>query len=144
MKVGQLTQGQEPLESPALRMPMSPTLLLVDDEPDFCAALHDILEAAGYDVHEAPSASIALSILESITPDLILTDIMMPGEDGLSFLRKVRSRPSWSGIRAIVVSAKGMPEDIAAARHAGADGYLTKPFSARELRDTIDAFITKN
>jgi two-component system chemotaxis response regulator CheY len=69
---------------------------------------------------------------------------MMPGEDGLSFLQKVRSRPRWSGIRAIVVSANGMPEDIAAARHAGADGYLTKPFSARELRATIDAFITNN
>lgn len=121
---------------------MQPIILLVDDEPDFCSALHDILEAAGYDVHEASSVSEALSFLNRTVPDLILSDVMMPGQDGLTLLRQVRADPSWANIRTVVVSAKGLPEDIEAAREAGADGYLTKPFSARELLKTVDAFLT--
>ncbi|MEW6568337.1 MAG: response regulator [Chloroflexota bacterium] len=120
---------------------MPPIILLVDDEPDFCSALHDILEASGYDVHEASSAREALAVLDRIVPDLILSDVMMPGVDGLAFLRAVRARPEAARIKAVVVSAKGLPEDIEAARCAGADGYLVKPFSARELRETVDSFI---
>jgi DNA-binding response OmpR family regulator len=118
---------------------LKPSILLVDDEPDFCAALHDILEAAGFDVYNAPNAELALEILENHTPNLILTDVMMPGVDGLSFVRKVRARSDWAKIKTIVVSAKGMPEDIAAARNAGADAYLTKPFSARDLTEAVQA-----
>jgi DNA-binding response OmpR family regulator len=124
----------------AAGFPLRPSILLIDDEPDFCSALHDILEAEGFDVHAAPNVHGAMSILERLTPDLILTDVMMPGVDGLAFLRRLRSRPEWSRIRTIVVSAKGMPEDIAAAHHAGADAYLTKPFSARELKNVVEAF----
>lgn len=120
---------------------MPPTILLVDDEPDFCSALHDILEAAGYDVHQAATAREALALLDRLQPDLILSDVMMPGMDGLDFLRQVRARPQASRIKAVVVSAKGMPEDIEAARRAGADGYLVKPFSARELRDAVESFL---
>jgi DNA-binding response OmpR family regulator len=119
---------------------LKPSILLVDDEPDFCAALRDILEAAGFEVHNAPSVSAALTILEGFTPTLILTDVMMPGVDGLTFVRQLRSRADWAKIKTIVVSAKGMPEDIAAARRAGADAYLTKPFSARDLREAVEAF----
>lgn len=120
---------------------MSPTILLVDDEPDFCSALHDILEAAGYDVHQAASAGQALALLDDLQPDLVLTDVMMPGMDGLELLRQLRARPQASRIKAVVVSAKGMPEDIEAARSAGADGYLVKPFSARELRQAVESFL---
>ena len=121
---------------------MPQRILVVDDEPDFCAALHDILENDGYDVHQAPNALAALLLLENLLPDLILTDLMMPGMDGLAFLRKVRAHQSWKAIPAVVVSAKGTVQDIAAARDAGANAYLTKPFSARELRDTVKSFVT--
>src|SRR3972149_8923901 len=121
-----------------------PSILLVDDEPDFCAALRDILEGAGFEVYYAPNVGDALPVLERVTPDLILTDVMMPGVDGLSFVRQVRSRADWSKIKTIVVSAKGMPEDIDAARQAGADAYLTKPFSARDLREAVGGFTPSN
>jgi CheY-like chemotaxis protein len=117
-----------------------PSILLVDDEPDFCAALRDILESVGFEVLYAPNVGAALGVLEKVVPDLILTDVMMPGQDGLSFVRQVRSRADWSKIKTIVVSAKGMPEDIDAARRAGADAYLTKPFTARDLREAVGAF----
>lgn len=120
---------------------MPPSILVVDDEPDFCSAIHDILEAAGYHVHQAATATEALALLDRLVPDLILSDVMMPAMDGLTFLREVRARPGGSRIKAVVVSAKGMPEDIEAARLAGADGYLVKPFSAHELRDTVDRFL---
>ncbi len=120
---------------------MTHRILVVDDEPDFCAALHDILESDGYDVHQAPSALAALVLLENLEPDLILTDLMMPGMDGLAFVREIRAHQSWRGIPTVVVSAKGTAQDIAAARDAGADAYLTKPFSARELRDTVRSFV---
>jgi CheY-like chemotaxis protein len=123
-----------------MRRSLAHRILVVDDEPDFCEALHDILENDGYDVDRAPNAIEALSVLESVIPDLILTDVMMPGMDGLSFLRRIRSNPDWSKIPAMVVSAKGTPQDVAAATEAGADGYLTKPFSARELREAIRGF----
>jgi DNA-binding response OmpR family regulator len=117
-------------------------ILVVDDEPDFCTALHDILEGDGYDVEQAPNAMAALGLLERILPDLILTDLMMPGMDGLTFLREVRAHGMWKEIPAVVVSAKGTAQDKAAAREAGANAYLTKPFSARELRDTVRSFVT--
>lgn len=120
---------------------MSHRILVVDDEPDFCAALQDILESDGYDVHQAPNALAALLLLESLLPDLILTDLMMPGMDGLAFLRRVRAHHTWRKIPAVVVIAKGTPQDITAAREAGADAYLTKPFSADELRRTVKSFI---
>src|SRR3990172_3471444 len=84
---------------------LMPSILLVDDEPDFCAALHDILEAAGFEVYFAPSVGAALSVLEKVTPDLILTDVMMPGIDGLSFVRQVRSRSHSAKIKNNLVNA---------------------------------------
>jgi CheY-like chemotaxis protein len=117
--------------------PRSPSVLIVDDEPAFCFAMAEILRLNGYEVIQANSVHEALSTLENTMPDLILTDIMMPGSDGLAFIRQLRSRDVWAKIPTIAVSAKAMSQDRDAARDAGADGYLAKPFSAQELQDTI-------
>lgn len=122
---------------------MSASILIVDDEPDFCAALRDILEAEGHQVTIEPSASRALTRLETATPDLILTDLMMPGLDGIGFLRRLRERPTWSAVPAVVISARGMAEDLAEARAAGADDYLVKPFSADELRAMVASHVPR-
>ena len=122
---------------------MPASILIVDDEPDFCTALRDILEAEGHQVTVEPSASRALTRLEAGTPDLILTDLMMPGLDGIGFLRRLRERPAWSGICAVVISARGMAEDLAEARAAGADDYLVKPFSADELRAMVASHLRR-
>ena len=92
------------------------SVLVVDDEPAFCFAIAEILTLSGHQVQQAFSVSEALGILTGLTPDLILTDIMMPGSDG--------------------------PQDRDAARRAGADGYLAKPFSAQELQAAISVYTT--
>lgn len=116
------------------------TVLIVDDEPAFCFAMAEILRLSGYEVHQTHSAFEALEALRDISPDLILTDIMMPGADGLDFIRQVRAERAWAHIPTVAVSAKAMAQDREAARVAGADGYLAKPFSAQELKATIRRF----
>ncbi len=113
------------------------SVLVVDDEPDFCQVVKEILSIDGMLVSEAHSVIQALAALAHKAPDLILTDVMMPDIDGLDLVRSLRSEPSWSRIPAVVVSARVLEEDRAAALQAGANAFLPKPFTARELRETI-------
>ncbi|NIM93146.1 MAG: response regulator [Anaerolineales bacterium] len=119
-------------------------ILVIDDEPSFCTVLSEILRSFGYHVQQAHSVDQALQVLEREPPDLILTDIMMPGTDGLTLIRQLRANPRWSSMPMIVVSAKSQPEDIAASEEAGADGCLIKPFSAGELREAVNAHLKPN
>lgn len=115
-------------------------VLIVDDEPAFCFAMAEILRLSGYRVHQTHSVHEALELLRDITPDLILTDIMMPDADGLEFIRRVRAQQKWARIPTVAVSAKAMVQDREAAQVAGADAYLVKPFSAQELKAMIRRF----
>lgn len=112
-------------------------ILVVDDEPSFCTVLSEILRSFGYMVRHVYTVRHAYELLEEEIPDLILTDVMMPDIDGLTFIRQMRANPERSSIPMIVVSAKSQPEDIAATKDAGADACLIKPFSARELRQVV-------
>ena len=116
-------------------------ILVVDDEPSFCTVLSEILRSFGYFVRQAHDAHHAIELLQKTTPDLILTDVMMPGMDGLAFIRQIRSDPTRSSIPTIVISAKAQAEDIRASKEAGADACLVKPFSARELRDVVHKYL---
>ena len=116
-------------------------ILVVDDEPSFCTVLSEILRSFGYSVRQAYNANHAFELLKKSLPDLILTDVMMPGMDGLTFIRQIRADPDRSSIPTIVISAKAQAEDISASKEAGADACLVKPFSARELRDVVHKYI---
>jgi CheY-like chemotaxis protein len=116
-------------------------ILVVDDEPSFCTVLSEILRSFGYFVRQAHDAHHAIELLKKTTPDLILTDVMMPGMDGLTFIRQIRSDPTKASIPTIVISAKAQAEDIRASKEAGADACLVKPFSARELREVVHKFL---
>ncbi len=116
-------------------------ILVVDDEPSFCTVLGEILRSFGYYVRQAYNAHHAIELLDITPPDLILTDVMMPGMDGLTFIRQIRSDPTRSSIPTIVISAKAQAEDIRASKEAGADACLVKPFSARELQEVIHKFL---
>jgi two-component system, OmpR family, response regulator len=115
--------------------------MVVDDEPDFCAVVSELLRISSVQVQQAHDAAEAMILLDEATPDLILTDVMMPGMDGLSFVRHVRADPSLASIPTIVVSARVRPEDKEAALLAGADGFLPKPFTWRELLLAINPYL---
>lgn len=108
-------------------------ILLVEDEE----ALREIVtfnaQNAGHTIVGSDNANDALMILEDFLPDLILLDIMLPGLKGDQFLALIRSNPKFSQIPVIIVSAKSSEEDIVRVLEAGADDYLTKPFSMKVL-----------
>lgn len=116
-------------------------ILVVDDEVTYCDVVADILESYGFGTHIAYSAGGALALLESIKPDLVILDVMMPEVDGLTMLRQLRSHSEWTDIPVIVASAKVLPEDISAAFDAGADVFLPKPFTAKELKTALREFM---
>lgn len=116
-------------------------ILVVDDDTSFCAIMKEFLKGDGYDVHLAYDVPHALSLLEHLTPDLILADIMMPDIDGLYLIRSLRSKPIWADIPTIVVSARTLPEERSAAKEAGADAFVSKPFSFGDLRTMIHSFL---
>ena len=116
-------------------------ILVVDDEPNFSAILSEILRSFGYIVHQVYSVPDALELIEEERPDLILTDIMMPGIDGLTLVRKLREDPIWSSIPTVVVTAKAHPRDVETTLSTGADACLIKPFSATDLRITVKSFL---
>jgi len=110
--------------------PAPTTLLLVDDEPTLREPLAEYLTRQGFVVQEAESAAAARTKLAQATPDLVLLDIMMPGEDGLSLSRHlVESRR----LPTILLTAKGEAMDRIIGLEIGADDYVTKPFEPREL-----------
>jgi CheY-like chemotaxis protein len=132
----------DPHTTPAGSLPSAPSILVVDDEPAFCDVVCEVLQMFGFDVRHALSARVALKLLATQKPDLIMTDLMMPGIDGLHLLRRLRATPAWSHIPTIAVSALGSPEEQSAAKQAGADAYLAKPFSVDQLRMTINQFLS--
>lgn len=118
-----------------------PTVLIVDDEPAFRAVVSEILQLYGYQVYQANGVDEALTILDNHHLDLILTDLMMPDTDGFVLIRKLRRSPDWADIPIVVVTAKAAPDESAAANAAGANYFLTKPFSALELRQVLGKFL---
>jgi CheY-like chemotaxis protein len=113
------------------------TILIVDDDVAYCAAMGEILDSAGFRTLSANSVNEALWILTDTTPDVILSDTMMPLTDGASLLRILRKVDRFRDIPIVTVSARAMPSDRAEAFAAGANGFLAKPFAARELLDEI-------
>ncbi|MBX7223234.1 MAG: response regulator transcription factor [Blastocatellia bacterium] len=117
-------------------MKKTPTILLVDDEPQILRALRPSLQVRGYDVRTARNGLEALEELHKLVPDLIILDLVMPEMSGLEVCRQVRT---FSQVPIIVLSAKGAEGDKVAALDAGADDYVTKPFGMDELMARIRA-----
>ncbi|MDJ0919874.1 MAG: response regulator [Henriciella sp.] len=117
-----------------------PRLLIVDDDRDLREDLKQYLTIEGYDVTEAENASAARRALHAEEPDLILLDIMMPGEDGISLCRSLaRSKP----IPTIFVSARSDDIDRIVGLEVGADDYVSKPYNPRELLARIKSVLRR-
>jgi DNA-binding response OmpR family regulator len=116
-------------------------IFVIDDDTSFCAIMKEFLKGDGFEVYLAYDVPHALRLLEVFKPDLILADIMMPDIDGLWLIQNLRSKPIWADIPTIVVSARTLPEERTAAKEAGADAFVSKPFSFGDLRTTIRSFL---
>uniref|UniRef100_B8HKU0 Two component transcriptional regulator, LuxR family n=1 Tax=Cyanothece sp. (strain PCC 7425 / ATCC 29141) TaxID=395961 RepID=B8HKU0_CYAP4 len=112
---------------------MSAHLLLVDDEPGLREAVQAYLEDSGFSVAAAPNAQAGWELLQQQTPDLVITDIMMPQVDGYQFLQQLRDDPRYSRLPVVFLTARGMTKDRIQGHNAGVDAYLAKPFDPDEL-----------
>ena len=113
---------------------MSGQLLLVDDEPGVRVSVKEYLqEVGGFDVQVASNADEAWQMLQKKTPDLVISDIMMPQVDGYQFLKKLRDDPRFKALPVIFLTARGMTTDRIQGYQAGVDAYLPKPFDPDEL-----------
>lgn len=116
-------------------------ILLVDDTVELAENLSDILSMEGYDVMHASNGEVATQWLETNTPDIIITDVVMPKMDGLQLVTWVRSNPSITGIPVIVLSARAMDQAVSEGLAAGANLYLKKPCDIDYLLDAIKMLI---
>jgi DNA-binding response OmpR family regulator len=115
-------------------------VLVVDDDPDVRSFLDDYLSAHGYTVDAADGGPAMRRALESRVPDLVLLDVGLPGEDGLSLARYLREHHD---LGVIMVSGAGDPVDRIVGLEVGADDYVTKPFDPRELRARIKSVLRR-
>ena len=115
----------------------TPHILLVDDEPNIVMSLEFLMRKNGYQVGIARNGTEALAAITQTPYDLVLLDVMMPDVDGYQVCRQIRERPSRAQTKVIFLSAKSQPTDVAQGYAAGADLYIPKPFSARQLMDKI-------
>jgi putative two-component system response regulator len=120
------------------------TLLIVEDDPAMLVAFRDILESSGYTVNTAANGSDALRLLQEVNPALIMSDISMPGMDGIELYKEVRRRPEGAAIPFIFVTARGTREDVFAAKALGVDDYITKPVTSHELLAAVQARLQRS
>jgi DNA-binding response OmpR family regulator len=116
---------------------MAKKILIADDEANIVTALEFLLQHEGYEVLIARDGEAALSMIESARPALVLLDIMMPLKSGYEVCKRIRERPELAAIKVVMLSAKGRDAEVNKGMAMGADLYVTKPFSTRELMGQI-------
>ena len=116
------------------------TVLVVDDEPIVRDVVVRYLERAGFDTVEADDGDRARRLLEQETPDVVVLDVMLPGTDGFELCRWIRGR---SSVPVILLTARGDEDDRIVGLELGADDYVTKPFSPRELTARVRAVLRR-
>jgi two-component system, OmpR family, phosphate regulon response regulator PhoB len=117
-------------------------ILIVEDQPDIRKLIRMTLEFEDYEIHEAADGAFGLRMASAVGPDLVLLDVMMPGElDGLQVCQRIKSDPKLAGLKVVLLTARGQARDREAGQLAGADDYLVKPFSPLQLIETIERLV---
>ena len=114
-------------------------MLAADDDPDILALVRFRLERDGYEVLSAPDGETALELALARTPDLALLDVMMPRLDGCEVTRRLREHGPTTAIPIILLTARVQEPDVRRGFEAGADDYVTKPFSPQALAERVQA-----
>ena len=112
---------------------MSDKILIADDEPNILISLEYLMKREGYEVHVARDGQEALDVLRRERPRLVLLDVMMPRKTGFEVCQELRADDAVKDTLVLMLTAKGRDTDIAKGMGVGADAYMTKPFSTKEL-----------
>lgn len=120
---------------------MTHKLLVADDEPNIVISLEYLMKREGYQVLVATDGNQALETIQREKPALVLLDVMMPGKTGFEVCQAVRADPALEGVRILMLTAKGRDTDISKGLALGANAYMTKPFSTRELVQKVAAML---
>jgi CheY-like chemotaxis protein len=121
----------------------TPRILVVDDNPTNLKLVSDVLAFDGYRILKAVDAEEAQSLIQQCPPDLILTDIALPGMDGLTMTRLLKDDPKTRHIPIVALTAFAMKGDDQKAQVAGCDGYITKPIDTRKLSSQVAEFLAR-
>jgi two-component system alkaline phosphatase synthesis response regulator PhoP len=116
---------------------MAKSILVVEDEPNIVLSLQFLMKKAGFEVRVARDGEEALAAVQERAPDLMLLDVMIPKRDGYDICQTIRANPEWNSIYIIMLTAKGREVDREKGMALGADDYVTKPFSTRDLTEKV-------
>jgi phosphate regulon transcriptional regulator PhoB len=122
---------------------MTQEVLVVEDEPDILALIVHHLSKDGFRCRTATDGPEALARLRAALPDLIVLDLMLPGIDGLELTRRLRAEPAWAAVPIIMLTAKADEVDRVVGLEIGADDYIAKPFSPKELLARVRAVLRR-
>ena len=120
---------------------MKKSVLVIDDNQDILFIVRTMLEENGYEVDCASTGPEGISRVNTLTPDLIILDILLPDMDGMEVLKTIKENPDTSSIPVMLLSAKIKSKDIEAGYRARADYYMTKPFTSAQLINGISLLI---
>ena len=112
---------------------MAAHILIIDDEPNIVLSLEFLMKREGFEVAVAGDGEGALRAMAERRPDLVILDVMMPRLNGFEVCRRIRAEPALAGVRVLMLSAKGRETEVKQGLELGADAYVTKPFSTRDL-----------
>lgn len=120
---------------------MTAKILVVDDDPNLLLLLSELLQLQGYEVETAGSGYLALTMLKVTIPDLLISDVAMPGLDGYGLVEQLRNHPRFARMPILFVSALCSGVDRQAGLSQGADAYLCKPFEPEALLSTVEKLL---
>lgn len=123
---------------------MSKKILVADDEPNIVISLEYLFKREGYTVLVARDGQEALDCIARESPDLVLLDVMMPVKTGLEVLQAVRASEALRSTKILMLTAKGRDTDMTKGLALGADAYMTKPFSTRELVEKVASMLASS
>lgn len=120
---------------------MGRKILIVDDEPNIVLSLEFLMQQGGHEVAIARDGAQALQQMADFQPDLVLLDVMLPEINGFEVCQKIRANSAWDKVKVVMLSAKGRESEVSKGMALGADAYITKPFSTKELVERVASLL---